>query len=319
MGKKGIYIFVALLGVVIVAVIVSDFAGNRPGKRPSNPFAYDMETLKSVEPGQILYRETRNLKLNLAEPRGVACTSNRLYVAGDQAIQVIGTDGRLLLQIQLPDKPFSVAAGNDRIYAGLGGSVLVYNQSGELLQEWKDFSDNSFLTSVAVYEEKVFIADAGRRRVYRYSPAGDKELEFEGKVSDDVLHGFIIPSGYFDVAVNEFGDLWVANPGKHALENYTFDGILRGFWSASFADVKGFSGCCNPSHFAFLPGGNFITSEKGVLRIKEYKPSGEFVGVVAPPSKFLEDGNVSDIAADSEGRVYVCDPDKKSIRIFEKI
>lgn len=319
MGKKGIYIFLAALGIVIVAVIVSDFAKNRPGKRPSNPFAYDLETIKNVEPDQVLYRETRNLKLNLEELRGVAWHNGRLYVAGDQSIQVIGTDGLLLLQILLPEKPFSIAASHDRIYAGLVESVLVYNQSGELVQEWKDFSDNSFITSIAVYEDKVFVADAGRRRVYRYSNAGEKMLEFEGKVSDDVAHGFIVPSGYFDVAVNEFGDLWVANPGKHALENYTFEGILRGFWTASFADVKGFTGCCNPSHFTFLPGGNFITSEKGVLRVKEYKPSGEFVGVVAPPSRFLEEGNVSDVTADSEGRVYVCDPDKKSIRIFEKI
>lgn len=319
MGKKGIYIFLAVMGLVIVAVIVSDFAGNRPGKRPSNPFVYDMESLKNVDPGQILYRETRNLKLSLTEPRAVAWHNGKLYVAGDQNIQVIGTDGRLILQIQLPDKPFSIAAGDDRIYAGMAESVLVFNHMGELVQEWKDFSDNSFVTSIAVYEDKVFIADAGRRRVYRFSAGGGKELEFEGKVSDEVLHGFIVPSGYFDVAVNEFGDLWVANPGKHALENYTFEGILRGFWTASFADVKGFTGCCNPSHFTFLPGGNLVTSEKGVLRVKEYKPSGEFVGVVAPPSKFLEEGNVSDVAADSEGRIYVCDPDKRSIRIFEKI
>lgn len=62
-----------------------------------------------------------------------------------------------------------------------------------------------------------------------------------------------------------------------------------------------------------------ITSEKGILRIKEYKPSGEFVGVVAEPSRFMEDGKVSDVASDSQGRVYAADPDKKSIRVFEKI
>jgi hypothetical protein len=319
MSKKGIYIFLMVLAVLIVVLIVADFTGNRPGKRPSNPFAYDMKSLMEVEPEQILYRETRNLRLKMEFPAGIVWHEGLLYVVGDQNLQVTGIDGKLVMDIALPDEPVSVAAGENNIYIGTMNTVIVLDHAGNILSTWNNFSDNSLLSSIAVSGDKVFIADAGRRRVYRYSADGERELEFEGKVSDDVLHGFIVPSGCFDLAINEFGDLWVANPGKHALENYTLDGVLRGYWSASFADVKGFSGCCNPAHFTFLPGGNFITSEKGILRIKEYKPSGEFVGVVAAPSKFIEDGRVPDVTADNEGRIYACDPDKQSIRIFERI
>lgn len=319
MNKKGIYIFLTALAAIIVVVIVSDFARNKPGKRPSNPYEYDMSSMKVVDPDKIIYKETRNLNLKMNEPTGIAFFDHRLFVIGDQNLQIIGMQGNLVQDVTLPAPPFSIAVNDEFILTGTRNTIVKLDHSGNIISEWKDFSDNSLLSSISIYEGKVFIADAGRRRVYRYNLNGEKELEFEGKVSDDVLHGFIVPSGCFDLAVNEFGDLWVVNPGKHALENYTFDGYLRGYWTATFSDVKGFTGCCNPAHIAFLPGGNLITSEKGILRIKEYKPSGEFVGVVAAPSKFIEEGIVPDITTDHEGRVYACDPDKKSIRIFEKI
>jgi hypothetical protein len=81
--------------------------------------------------------------------------------------------------------------------------------------------------------------------------------------------------------------------------------------------TEGFSGCCNPAHFTFLPDGRFVTSEKGLVRIKTYKPSGEFEGVVAAPSKFKNEGEAPDIAADSNGNIYALDFDKKMIRVFE--
>lgn len=319
MKKKGIYIFLFVLMVVIVVVIVNDFATNKPGKRPSNPFEYEMDSFHATPEDEILYKETRNLKMKIEQLTGIACLGEELFVTGDRNLQVIGLDGTMKKEVNLPEEPLCVAVSGDRIYAGGLATVMVLDLEGNLVSQWKDFAETSLITSIAVYEDNIFLADAGRRRVYRYLPDGTRAAEFEGKSTDDVLHGFIVPSACFDVGVNEFGDLWVANPGKHALENYTFDGNLRGFWTSVFSDVKGFQGCCNPAHFAFLPGGNFITCEKGVIRVKEYKPSGEYVGVVAAPAKFIEEGKVPDITADGQGRVYVCDPDKKSIRIFEKI
>jgi hypothetical protein len=81
--------------------------------------------------------------------------------------------------------------------------------------------------------------------------------------------------------------------------------------------TEGFSGCCNPAYFTFLPDGRFVTSEKGLVRIKTYKPSGEFEGVVAAPAKFKDDGEAPDVAADSQGNIYALDFDKKMIRVFE--
>ena len=105
---------------------------------------------------------------------------------------------------------------------------------------------------------------------------------------------------------------------KHALENYTINGDLRTWWKATSVRIEGFSGCCNPAHFAFLPDGSFVTSEKGRVRIKIYKPSGEFLGVVAAPSKFEQNSHPPDLATDNSGNIYALDLDKKMIRQFVK-
>jgi len=61
-----------------------------------------------------------------------------------------------------------------------------------------------------------------------------------------------------------------------------------------------------------------VTSEKGTIRIKVYKPSGEFLGVVADPSKFKDNVHAPDVAVDGLGNIYALDIDRKMIRLFVK-
>jgi 6-phosphogluconolactonase (cycloisomerase 2 family) len=121
------------------------------------------------------------------------------------------------------------------------------------------------------------------------------------------------------MVVNSFEELWVVNPGMHALENYTDEGELRGYWQHASMDIEGFTGCCNPAHVAVLEDGSFVTSEKGMVRVKVYNASGSLQSVVAPPSKFKDNGKAPDVAVDSKDHIYALDYDKNRIRIFEKI
>lgn len=319
MKNKILPILLILLGIAIVAIIALDFVSKQPGKRGNNPFELNVDDLKEVDPALILYKEVRELNLKMEKQLGMDCFNDILYVIGDHQLLVLETSGKLLLDVSLPVFPTAVAANGENMVVASENSVLILDNVGNLLSEWKDFPENSYLTALAIYDGKIFISDAGQRKVYRYNMQGEKELEITGKKSAQEQHGFIVPSGYFDLAINEYGELWIVNPGKHTLENYTLDGELRGFWSAQTPGVEGFTGCCNPAYFTFLPGGNFVTSEKAILRIKEYKPSGEFTGVVAPPTKFGENDIVCDIAADSKGLIYVGDTNKNSIRVFERI
>jgi len=317
MKNKGIIIFLIVLAVVIVGVIVGDYISGRPDKSNPNPYAYDVNDFKNVPEEIIHYKELKNFKLGFENPSAITIDSDRIYVAGDDKLQTIDLSGKLLTELNLHGKPQAVVVYNDKIYVSVNNQIFVFNQSGTLLKEWEKLGENSLITAIAAFGNNVFVADAGMRKVIRYSLQGEKRNEFDGKADEGVLHGFIIPSPYFDLDINSEGDLWVVNPGLHALENYTDDGNLREHWSNTSMMTEGFSGCCNPAHFTFLPDGSYVTSEKGLVRIKIYKPSGEFDCVVAAPAKFAEEGEAPDVAADSQGNIYALDFDKKMIRVFE--
>jgi hypothetical protein len=317
MKNKGIIIFLIVLAVVIIAVIAGDYLSGRPDKSAPNPFAYDVNDFKNVPEEIIHFTESKNFKLGFEKATSITIDSDKLFVTGDKKLQVIDLSGKLLSEINLQDIPKTVAVYNDKIYVSVNNQILVYDLNGSLLNEWENSGENSMITAISAFENNVFVADAGRRKVIRYNLQGEKLAEFDGKADEGVVHGFIIPSPYFDLDINADGDLWVVNPGLHALENYTEDGNLREHWNNTTMQTEGFSGCCNPAHFTFLPDGRFVTSEKGLVRIKTYKPSGEFEGVVAAPSKFKDEGEAPDIATDSQGNIYALDFDKKMIRVFE--
>ena len=83
--------------------------------------------------------------------------------------------------------------------------------------------------------------------------------------------------------------------------------------------LDGFSGCCNPSHIALLSNGSFVTSEKGIERVKIHLPSGDYRCVVAGPEQF-EAGTVGlDLAVDSRDRIFVLDPMRSRVMVFSSI
>lgn len=308
-----------VLAIVIVVVMVSDFRSKRPDRMKANPFEYDIDEFKEVDNDLILYKETKNFKIGFEEPEAITIVNDLIYLAGDTHIKVIDRSGDLQNEFLLSDKPLAVEVKGDRIYVGFKQMIQVLDREGKVISEWKLENENTYLTAIAVHNGNVFIADAGTRRIHHFTPEGEKLNEFEGKAREDVLHGFIIPSPYFDIDFNPDGELWVVNPGMHSLENYTLDGSLRAHWNKTSMKTEGFSGCCNPAHYTFLEDGSYVTSEKGLVRIKIYRPSGEFEGVVAPPGKFDDkiEGQAPDVATDSQGNIYALDFDRNILRVFE--
>jgi DNA-binding beta-propeller fold protein YncE len=318
MKNKGIVIFLIFLGMVIIGIIAADFISKMPDKRGENPYELNIDEFSKVDSSLILYKEQRNFKINFDIPAGICFSNNKIYLVGDNRLQIIEPTGKLVSEINLDEQPTCVFASPGNIIIGYKRSVSVLKADGSKSAEWKDFGGNTVITSIAEQSGKVFVADAGKRKVWIFNLEGKKLGEFEGKTSNNQIHGFIVPSPYFDLAFNADGELWVVNPGKHSLENYTSDGVLRTFWENQSIKIEGFNGCCNPAHFAFAQDGSFVTSEKDLVRIKIYKPSGEFQGVVAPPSKFEAKGHAPDVAVDDQGNIYALDFDKRVIRLFEK-
>jgi len=199
---------------------------------------------------------------------------------------------------------------------GFERRIRRYDASGTLLFSSPVFPETSFISALAVHENRVYVADAGEKKVRILDAALREVGSFKGESGVSDQHGFIIPSLHFELAVNGDGELWVVNPGLHALQNYALDGTFRGQWSRSSFETVGFSGCCNPCQLAFLSDGSFVTSEKGLVRVKVHKPSGELLTVVAPPEAFPNEYKAPDVAVDEHDNILVLDVEKCMIRFF---
>ena len=318
--KQKIFIFAGLaLLIVVIAIMLADLFSTKK-KDQVNPYDYKMSEVNKTDSSLSNYIQSVSFGTSLEEIHSVGCgAGDRIYVAGKNGAQIFEKDGKPVLKFAFdgiasclaPDKK-----GN--IYIGLQDHVEVFDPSGKLLKTWRSVSPESFLTGLAVSDSYVFVADAGKKIVYRYSPDGRLINRIGEKDPQKNVPGFIVPSPYFDLALGKKGELWVANTGRHSLEQFSDDGTLNSSWGEASMAVDGFCGCCNPSNFAFLSDGSFVTSEKGIERVKVYSPEGKFRCIVAPPSAFIEGTRGIDLAVDSKDRIIVLDPEKKLISIFVK-
>ena len=336
-----------VIGVVcmvgIIAVLRFDATGEK-GSGLGSDFVYNLEQLAKIDPNLIMYEESvPPIKTGFSVTHAVAVDkTGAIYVAGDKAIRIYDDTGKQQNEIELSSEPrcFSIEneANNVTLYIGMKDHVEIY-RGGKLSKTWQNLGDKAVLTSIAVSDEDIFVADAGNRIVVRFDKDGNIKNKIGEKDESRNIPGFVVPSPYFDLAIARDGLLRVVNPGKQKIEAYTFSGYLEFSWGEYSNKVEGFCGCCNPVNFAILfgedPSGDedkFITCEKGLTRIKVYNNEGKFVSVVAGPAQLIEGGKVEvcdspeecqmggfDVAVDSTGRVLVLDTIKNVIRIFSKI
>ena len=317
-NKKIIAIAVPAILLIILAVIIADFLGNRPLKRGGNPYEYNVDACREVDPSLIDYKETRNIGLGDRKAGGIDLYEGSVYLTGEHFILALDPQGKPKLNIKTEETGTCIKVNSDAIFIGCEKKILKTDHEGNILTEWNIPGDRAVVTSLAVSENTLYVADAGQRKVFRYDLNGNEKDSFEGKSESDAGHGFIIPSANFDLVIDPFGELWVVNPGKHALENYSSDGNLRGYWQKASMEIDGFTGCCNPAEIACLSDGSFVTSEKGLVRIKVYDQSGKLLSVVAPPDKFEEEGKAPEVAVYND-IIYALDFDAAKIRVFEHI
>lgn len=319
---------VALIIIAVVALLSLDPTGQR-GSGLSSEFVFDVAEYAKVDPDLILYAEDPDAAIDtgFSESRAVAVDSaDRVYIAGDSLVKVFSSEGEFIRQIDAGGVVGCLAVAKDgRIFVGLRKYVRVFDKAGQGLAIWESLGETSVITSIAVQADDVFVADAGNLQVVHYDSEGNILNYIGRKDSENNITGFVIPSPYFDVAVGRDGLLWAANTGRLAVESYTFDGDREFAWGRPSAKIDGFCGCCNPANFAMMPDGAFVTSEKGLVRVKVYDADGDFVGVVAGPEQLLDPSfaleanpEAFDVAADSKGRVLVLDTIKNKIRIFVK-
>ena len=316
MKNKYLVWIVLAAAVVGITMVVIDLNTKKRGELPDNQFAYPENVSKKVQASEIGYKEIRRISIKKGTPRAFAYAGGKIYLLIDSTLQVMTPKGERVFNLPLNDKPVCVTVSGTDIIIGFERNVVRYDGVGKLVNRSSAFPGNAYVSALAVWKDRVYVADAGEKKV-RILDAALKEVgSFEGESGVSDQHGFIIPSLHFELAVNNEGELWVVNPGLHALQNYALDGTFRGQWSRTSFETDGFSGCCNPCEIAFLSDGSFVTSEKGLVRVKVHKPSGELLTVVAPPEAFPDEYKAPDVAVDENGTILVLDLEKRVIRFY---
>jgi hypothetical protein len=291
----------------------------------------DLNLLTKIDPDMILYKEiNKPVPTGFKESRFVAVdTKGTIYLAGDKAIRIIDTHGILKDMLELTISPFCLVPTGERFYIGTRNRIIITDKIGNVQKEWASLGKNAWITSLAISENYIFIADAGQRIVWCYDTDGNFIRKIGEKNLEKNISGFVVPGPYFDLAMAPDGLLRVVNPGNHQIEAYTIMGDKEFAWGKFGNRLEDFTACCNPVSIAILSNGSIITCEKGVARVKVYDTFGKLKGFVADP-KELANVSIStgskkeqvqqygfDIAADNNGRVYILDRARNVVRFYK--
>lgn len=323
---------------------VGGLAGWLSGRRNSGPsgakanrppldqrFTYDVSRFAQTDPSLLRYAESTSIPTGFSDPSCLGVGWNdRLLIGGDTSVKALGPDGKLQWTVPLSGRPQALAPTPDgRLLIALQDHLEVWDHSGRQLLRGEPLGDRVYLTSVAEGGGGIFAADAGNREIIRCDANGRALSRFGRIGAKDGTPGFVVPSPYFDLFFGGDGMLWVTNTGRHRLEAYTPEGKFERSWGIAAMAVEGFCGCCNPVYFTRLPDGRFVTSEKGLNRIKLYDAQGIFEGVVAGPETLVKDLDLArkacanchigfgfDVACDSKERVFALDPARREVRVF---
>ncbi len=315
---KPILAGIAVAIILVCALQFSGFFKTSGMKDSKNPYDYNLDELKKVDTKLLLWDEMKPIKIPLVKISGICIDDkDNMYITGDWSVLTYNSSGENISKFTLSDKARCITYGPDKqLYLGMDDHIEIYSTSGNKIEQWPKIKEKCVITSIAISDEFVFVADAGNRIIWKLSRDGSILSTIGEKNPEKDIPSFVIPSAYFDLSLGYGNKLWVVNPGRHIFENFTYDGDLNSTWGKTSQLIAGFCGCCNPSHFAITKNGSFITSEKGLPRLKEYSPTGELKSVLAGANNFDDNTVNLDIIVDSNDRVIIIDPSRRQLRFF---
>lgn len=310
-------IMILLIGAVIVLIVKDLF---KPKVQQVNPWVYDIEEFKQIDETKKCFEEIKRFTPSLETVKSISIDENdNVFLGGKQKVIQYNSNLELIKSLDVDGEVRAIFSKESKLYFSFGNHVEVYDYGGEKLEVWSPYNSKSVITSITVKGENAFVADAGNKILLKYNLKGKLLQEIGQRDSVSRPKGFVIPSPYFDVALGRQGEIWAVNSGLHQFEAYNEQGELFSSWKRTSMKWDGFSGCCNPSHIALLSDGSFVTSEKGLVRIKIHSANGDFKCVVAVPSEFNDNVRGIDLAVDSEDRIYAIVPDENQLRIYQRL
>lgn len=297
--------------------------------------AYDVSEFEKTDPRQILHRERDGFETGLGRVKRICpAPGGGLWVAGERIVRRFTAQGKVEQELTLERPVHCVhVAGPDELFIGLGTTFALHDSAGRIRYSSPPLGEKAFVTSMVVHGSSIYVADAGNREIVVCDrTTGQPKARFGRKNQPQGAPGFVVPSPYFDLGITKGERLRVANPGRLRVETYTLDGRFESSFGEPGMALDRFCGCCNPVYLTETPDGRIITSEKGLARIKVYSPTGQYQGVVAGPDRLVDDRELAkkacadcrvgagfDVAAADNGQLWVLDPFRMKVRVFEPL
>ncbi|HOK24943.1 MAG TPA: hypothetical protein P5320_03820 [Bacteroidales bacterium] len=240
-----------------------------------------------------------------------SCNNGNIAAGGDSFIMMYDSEFNILW-VKITELPVTaLCAGDDLIFAAVRESVLLFDYQGNISGEWDLYMPGSYFTCISSNNKYVVLADAANKSVIITDKNGAARYVINGETGS-----FIIPSLYFDAHIDSSDLLYIANTGRKRIEKRRLDGTIIKWFGDSGSDADSFSGCCNPSHFVLYDNG-YITSEKGINRIKILDENGKFVEFVSNKNSFAP-GVPLDIYVARKDLVYGANPYDSKIYVFNR-
>lgn len=305
MNKKFITFFSVLIIVVFIGYMIFDSV--RPeGIIKNIDVPEDIDTIADS------WMISREFKIEKGSLKAVTVSSEgNIYLGIDSSVSAYDKNLKLLWNLKTPFPVTSLSNYDDTIYATSLDQVLIISSGGKIEDEWGPFEDNGIITSIAANHSNVVFADAGNKMVFILDKAGVVK-SMVGQNNGQ----FIVPSRYFDVALDSDNKLYVANTGHRRIETRTIGGVIESYFGEPGTAPGSFCGCCNPAHFIRIPDG-FVTAEKGINRIKILNKAGEFVEYVSSKNKFTASIPL-DLASPDGKTIYAANPADSKLYIFSR-
>jgi len=285
-----------------------------------NPYDFGLDSIRSLDTSGPAYSEVSRIPARISQVHGIATDKQgKIYLCGKDTLCITDIKGKVHAIIPVPGTANCIHVDSAGIiYLGMTDHILTIRKDGSRQVLWKPVEGEVYITSIATSAGNIFAADYANKIVYRFDQQGKLINRIGQKDPAMGIQGFIVPSPYLDLAVAPGGALWVVNPGRHQLEQYNPDGKLITSWQRSSLSMEGFCGCCNPTHIAILKDRYFITSEKGVERVKLYDFKGNLQAIVALPESFEEGTTGLDLAVGPSYEILVLDPANQCVKVFKE-
>jgi len=305
MNRKLVTVLSVLVIIVFIVYIILDTA---------KPLGSARVESKKSETNEVpdVWKISNEIKIGGDSLKAVTVTfSGKIYVGGNSFVSCYDKDLKLLWNVKTPSAVTALSNYGDSVFASTSAQILVMNPDGKILNEWGPYEDSSLITSLSANRRFVVFADAGNKTVFIL----DKGGEVKKMIGQNDRH-FVIPSPYFEVALDNMNNLFVANTGLHRIETYSIDGVLKSFFGEPGTAPGNFCGCCAPPHFALIPQG-FVTAEKGINRIKILNKKGDFVEFVNSKNNFIKSVPL-DLASADGVTIYGAYPGDSKLYVFNR-